>query len=144
MKRLLIGIVLAMIAGVATAGTFIGLNNPAPFQRWVCAAQKFDSTGTQISGICEQKIIAPMRYEQPARYQYAATWDLTGAVTKGALLCYSPAHLGVDKSGCPQMVTLLDTNTVIVLDDVPFWYVSTSVNGDILLHIQTGSLVWLP
>ncbi len=135
-----------LISTGALADTFIGLNNPLPYStRWTCAAQAFDVSGTQISGICELKVVnSGMRYSQPARYQYATTWDLTGAVTKGALVCYSPSHYGIDHSGCPTMVSLLDTNEVVVLDGTPFWYVTSNALGDELLHIQTGSLVYLP
>jgi len=133
---------LAMIAGVATAGTFIGLNNPDMKQRWVCASQTFSADGQTVYGVCQVTVPTSVRYMQPARYQYATSWDTnTGAVTLGVRTCYSPAHRGIDVSGCPTMVSLLDTNIVIVLDDIPFWYASTSVNGDILL---TSSLVWRP
>ncbi len=140
--RLMIGIALAMIASVSLAGTFIGLNNPDMKQKWLCASQSFSADGQTVYGVCQLTVPAVGRYVQSARYQYATTWDVnTGAVTLGAQTCFSPQHIGVDHSGCPQMVSLLDTNVVIQLDGVSFWYASTSVNGDILL---TSSLVWRP
>lgn len=142
MKRLLIGIAAAMMATVSFAGTFIGLNNPDMKQRWVCASLSFSADGQTVYGTCQVTIASAARYFQPARYQYATSWDTnTGAVTLGVRTCYSPAHRGIDPSGCPTMVSLLDTNVVIELDGIPFWYASTSINGDILL---TSSLVWRP
>ncbi len=133
-----------LISTGALADTFIGLNNPDMVSRWTCAGEAFSTDGSTVTGLCEKKVPSTAKYAQPARYQYAAAWDLTGAVTLGALTCYSPQHFGVDHSGCPTMVSLLDTNEVVVLDGTPFWYVTSNALGDELLHIQTGSLVYLP
>jgi hypothetical protein len=83
-----------------------------------------------------------MRYAQPARYQYSASWTSDGFLTLGALTCYSPAHLGVDHSGCFAMVHYLDTVTTVTIDGYPFWYVTANSLGEELLSNQTGSY-WL-
>ena len=147
MKTIIALVLLACFcAPAAKADTFIGLNNPGAYpQRWTCAGETFSDDGTTVAGICELKVPGVGRYVQAARYQYATTWDAsTGAVTLGALTCYSPAHMGIDHSGCLSIVFYLDTNVVVVIEGVPFWYVTASVNGAELLHTQTGSLVFLP
>lgn len=144
MKRLAI-LLLSLIASVSYADTFIGLNNP-PGMRWICAGQSFSTDGLTVFGVCQVTVPSSMRYAQPARYQYSAKWDaLTGAVTLVERICYVPQHMGIGpQPGCPQMVSLLDTNVVMVFDGVPLWYVTTSVAGAILLHGQTGSLIFYP
>lgn len=144
MKKFLI--LALLLASPAFADTFIGLNNPGIYpQRWTCAGQQFSTDGLTVAGTCVRVIPSTAKYAQPAAYEYAATWDATtGAVTLGALTCYSPQHMGVDHSGCPTIVSLLDTNEVVVIEGVPFWYVTSNAQGAELLHRQTGSLVFWP
>lgn len=150
MKTLIASIALAalsiLISTGAIASTYIGLNNPFPTGRWVCAGKSFSDDGSTVFGTCQITVPSSARYAQPARYQYSTKWDAaTGAATIIEKVCYVPQHMGAGpQPGCPQMVSLLDTNVVIVLDYVPFWYVTTSGAGAMLLHTQTGSLIWYP
>ena len=145
MMKLIVSLFL-LLPSLALADTFIGLNNPGVYpQRWTCAGETFSADGSTVTGICQLSVPSAVRYAQPAQYQYATTWDAnTGAVTLGALVCYNPQHMASRPSVCPSMVTYLDTNVVVVLDGVPFWYVTSNSLGDMLLHTQTGSLVFLP
>jgi hypothetical protein len=132
-----------LIPSLALADTFTGLERPAPPPaRWICAATGF--SGLRVTGICQLAVPGRAKYEQPARYLYNVTWDPTGAVTQGALYCYSPAHMGIDHSGCPTMVNFSDTHTVVVIDGVPYWLVSSNLYGAQAVNTQTDALVWHP
>jgi hypothetical protein len=129
----------------AQANTLTALQRPLPPPaRYVCAATGFSGDGLTVTGKCQQSIPTNVKYQQPARYIFDVTWNLAGALTSSALACYSPAHMGADHSGCPQMVTYSDTNTVVVIHGVPFWYVSTNLNGAEAVNNQTDAYLWQP
>jgi len=149
LKRLAV-LLLSLCSLPALADTFIGLNNPSnpttvAVHPPVCAGESFSTDGKTVTGVCQFKALYGAKYQQTAAWQYSTTWDAaTGAAALGALSCYDPAHFGIDHSGCPTMVSLLDTNEVVVLEGVPFWYVTSDALGAELLHTQTGSLIFYP
>jgi hypothetical protein len=135
---------LLLAAGTAFADTLTYQERPAPPPaRWTCAATGYASNGTLL-GKCQLAIPSTARYAQPARYIYNVSWNAAGAVTQGPLFCYSPQHTGIDHSGCPSMVTFSDTNNVVTIDGIPYWYVSTNSVGSEAVNNQTDALVWIP
>jgi hypothetical protein len=136
---------LALLPFAAQADTLTYLQHPAPPpQRWTCASTGFTDDGLTVLGKCQLSIPGRAKYQQPERDIYDVTWTADGTVTQGALYCQSPAHMGVDHSGCPQIVTFSDTNVVVQIDGYNFWYVSTNVYGAEAVNNQTDTYLWQP
>ena len=145
-----LALMLTLISTIALAAELVPLATPPPASaRWTCAGTGFNLDGT-AKGICELKVHTSMRYAQDARYQYLVSWGADGALLTPvtypttSTFCYSPAHLGSDKSGCFAMVHYSDTNNVILIDGYPWWLAGVSTNGVELVNNQTDAFLATP
>lgn len=137
--------ILLFLASTAFADTLTPMQRPLPPPaRFTCASTGFSANGLTVTGVCVQTIPTNVKYQQPARYNHAVTWDLNGALTTDAVVCVSPAHMGIDHSGCPTFVSIADTNNVVVINGYPFWLAGVSVFGAEALNTQTDTYVWAP
>jgi hypothetical protein len=145
MNKHIVAAVAVALPIAALADSFTALQRPMPPPaRFTCAATGFSEDGLSITGKCQQSIPGVGRYVQPARYIHDVTWDLTGALTADVVTCISPAHMGIDHSGCPTMVTFSDTGTVVVIDGIPFWLAGVDALGDEAVNNQTDAYFWQP
>ena len=162
MKKLMKAMVAAglMVAGgmgmasAAHADSFVPLiipNGPG------CTGSKFNADGT-VTAACQLIKSAPCsgRGCQPVRYitRYVATFDQNGASLGSVMCSYTRHHFpqpdaviyynGYDATTC--LGTNYDpTYTTVVLDSVPFYYVTTnSVTGQMLVNSNVTGYLYTP
>lgn len=140
MRLAILGLLLA--AGVVSAGELIPLHEPALdgiglAARTACVGSAFTASGT-IVGACHTVTSSPCsgRGCQPVTLttNYIATWDASGYAT-GAQACDVVRHHapqadtvtylnGHSAGDCPSVI-FNPTGSVVMIDGVPYFYVST-------------------
>lgn len=150
-----------MAIGAAHASDLVQLTQPAlagigQAARTACVGDSFNADGS-VLGSCHTATSSPCsgRGCQPVTMttNYIATWDANGNAT-GVQTCatvrhhlpqadqvtYVNGHSAADCHG----VVFVQTNTVVVIDGAPFYYVSTSSNGAELVNSNVQGFLYLP
>ncbi len=159
MKLLLLSTLFAF--GAASASELLRLPVPvqvtegtSPYRE--CATTGFNADGS-VAGTCRVALAYPCsgRGCQPVRYTYTyvASWGLDG-YSIGATECSiirrhfpQPATVtylnGYTADTCP-LINFNPTGTVVVIDGVPYAYVSTDALGDEVVNSNYAGYLYLP
>lgn len=158
MKALIASLVL--LASAAQAQSLVPLTEPALdgiglSGRTACVGDSFNADSS-IVGACHTVTSSACsgRGCQPVTYttNYIATWDATGSATsvqacsvirhhspQADQVTYLDGHSAVD---CPSVV--FNRGSTVEINGTPYYYVSTSVNGDELVNSNAAGYLVLP
>ncbi len=160
MKLLLLSTLFAF--GAASASEVLQLPVPEDVKAIVgpayahCAAAAF-TDGRLINGDCQTVHASACsgRGCQPVRYVYnfVVTWDASGYVASDTQCSVTRRHLpqapvttyapGFDATNCHGPV-YNPTGTVVTIDGVPYFYVSTFEDGSELVNSNVAGFLYLP
>lgn len=161
MKGLIVA--LMMVSGTAFAGTVFQLPPPPALVgigiagRLACVGAGFNTDHT-IYGACHTATSAPCSGKscQPVTYttNYIVTWDAAGNPTGSTGCSIVRHHLpqadqttyldGHSATDCPGVI-FNPTGSVVVINGVPYYYVTTdAVTGAELVNSNASGLLYLP
>lgn len=161
MKGLILGL-LMMVSGIALADATVPLTQPALAGigiagRTACVGSAFNSDNS-VTGACHtvRSSACSGRGCQPVTYttNYIAVWDANGTALSVTACSVTRHHLpqanqttalnGIDPSDCTGLI-FNPTGTVVVIDAVPYYYVSTdAVTGAQLVNSNSAGYLILP
>lgn len=154
---------MAMMGAAARAETFIQLPLPASLNgvgqsgTKACAGTGFNADGTVV-GVCKTQYAGACsgRGCQPvvSITTYVANWDVNGDNGTAVVCSVTRHHLpqvdttqyvpGYDATTCPR-INLDPTKTVVTINGVPFYYVTTdAVSGAELVNSNFWGFLYLP
>jgi hypothetical protein len=160
-KMKLISLLMLMGAAPVMADSLIGLPTPsevvgATISQTYCVGGNFGANNS-ISGACQTRISQACsgRGCNPVQTVtvYVATWDAAGNAIS-AVACESVRHHTPQAdvvtylngyTSCPSIALEPPGGTVVVLDGIPFYYVSTDpVTGAELVNSNAHGYLYLP
>ena len=139
--KIAIAFVLSLCGIVGTANA--GITKIVPPSGATCSTSGFTTDGSQVMGVCKFITGLAARYHlPPANYNYVQ-WDLTGEVVEVGGLCntQSPTAAYTNPNGCKLVYPY---GPVIVINGVPYSYLSTNYMGIELVYNQTTSYLIAP
>lgn len=146
-----------ILCGLCHAGTVqLPVPEGMPGNQHLCATSGFNGDGT-VAGACHGVVSSACsgRGCQPVTntYTYVAAWDLDGNMVRSAACSVIRHHSpqpnattylnGYTAATCPGLV-FNPTGTQVVVEDYPYYYVSTNAVGDEALNTNYAGFLYLP